>query len=191
MARIIHIDKTVIVDYVKTILIQDVDSALDIGCGIRPQNYVTAKKHLYIEPFDEYVSQLKNIISPDSVIMQGTWEEKINDIPDNSVDTILIIDVIEHLPKKKGSELLKLTDKKAIKQIVVMTPYGFVKQTHPDGRDAWGFGGGAWQEHKSGWMPEDFDDTWMCCVSPDFHTRDNYGKLYPKPKGIIYAIKTK
>jgi hypothetical protein len=50
--------------------------------------------------------------------------------------------------------------------------------------------GGKWQEHKSGWMPEDFGDGWEILVSKDFHTEDNLGRPYKTPYGALWAIKT-
>lgn len=188
---IVYLNREEIVEFVRTLMLQDVESALDIGCGIHPQNYVFAKKNYYIEPYDEYIKILQTMVPEDSVILEGTWQEKIDEIPDNGVESIIITDVIEHLYKEDGEKVLKITEQKATKQILVMTPFGFVPQDHTDGIDAWGLGGGTWQEHKSGWLPEDFDDSWDCYVCLDFHQQNNMGIWYDEPKGIIYAIKNK
>jgi len=34
--------------------IEDVDTVLDIGCGIRPQEYVVPKTHICCDPFQRY-----------------------------------------------------------------------------------------------------------------------------------------
>ena len=63
-------------------------------------------------------------------------------------------------------------------------------QQHPDGKDAWGLDGGMWQEHKSGWSPEDFDDSWDIYASKVFHTADHEGKPFDEPFGAFVAVKT-
>jgi hypothetical protein len=50
--------------------------------------------------------------------------------------------------------------------------------------------GGAWQEHKSGWSPEDFDDSWEILASRTFHANDNLGKPLSEPFGAFFAVKT-
>jgi hypothetical protein len=54
----------------------------------------------------------------------------------------------------------------------------------------WGLGGGSWQEHKSGWLPEDFREGWQVLASKDFHLVDNLGKVLPEPYGALFAIRT-
>jgi len=61
-------------------------------------------------------------------------------------------------------------------------------QSHPDGIDAWGLHGAAWQEHKSGWMPEDFNGNWELFVAEKYHFIDNKGKAFENPFGAIWAI---
>jgi hypothetical protein len=110
-------------------------------------------------------------------------------MPPKSVDTIFLLDVIEHVEKEEGLQLLRETEKIARQQIVLFTPLGFMPQEQLDGEDAWNLNGGAWQEHKSGWLPEDFDDTWMIYACKDFHKVDSKGNLLDKPFGAFWAIK--
>jgi hypothetical protein len=70
------------------------------------------------------------------------------------------VDIIEHLEKDEGMKLLKCTENIARSQVVIFTPYGILPQSHPDGKDAWGLNGCDWQQHKSGWLPEDFDSSY-------------------------------
>ena len=63
-----------------------------------------------------------------------------------------MLDVLEHMHKNEGIEVIELAKKKAIKQIVIFTPKGFVQQTV----DSWNMGGEYWQTHRSGWLPGEF-----------------------------------
>ena len=102
------------------------------------------------------------------------------------------MDVIEHLEKSEALDLLKRlkrTEALARKQIVLFTPLGFLPQEDLDGKDAWGLDGGAWQEHKSGWSPEDFDGSWRIYASKVFHTVDCFGRAFETPYGAMWAVK--
>lgn len=173
--------------------INKVDVVLDIGCGIMPQRYVRPLVHICCEPFAQYVEHLKaktnDELDRQYIIIKADWREAVEKIPHGSVDSIFLIDVVEHLEKEEGLRLLKLTEKIARRQIVLFTPLGFMPQEHPDGKDAWGMEGGEWQEHKSGWMPEDFDESWDIYACEDYHVTDNRGVPLEKPFGAFWAIK--
>lgn len=167
---------------------------LDIGCGIRPQLWVRPEVQICCEPFEEYIGHLQKKICLDSdrnfVVVKATWGEAVKLFPPKSVDTIMLNDVIEHLEKDEALELLKASQNIARKQIAVFTPLGFMPQHHADGIDAWGFNGGHWQEHRSGWNPEDFDDSWEVFVTKVLHLTDSMGNVLDTPFGALWAIKT-
>ena len=177
--------------------IRTVNVVLDIGCGIMPQNFVIPRFHICCEPYDEYVSHLKNKIKlpenkdRDYLILKMGWQDISKYFPPKSVDSIFLIDVIEHLDKDVGKKLLLETQEIAKYQVIVFTPWGFMPQEHPSGKDSWGLDGVSWQEHKSGWLPEDFEgDGWKFFASEDFHITDNLGVKLKKPYGAFWAIKT-
>lgn len=171
-----------------------VNILLDIGCGIQPSKFIRPMVHICCEPFVDYVVFLQNKILDENdrsyVIINATWSNAVELFPAKSVDTVFLIDVIEHLEKEEALSLLKRTENIARKQIVVFTPLGFMPQSHPDGIDAWGLNGGAWQEHKSGWQPDDFDKTWEIFASKTFHKTDSMGKELETPFGALFALKT-
>lgn len=175
--------------------IKSASTVLDIGCGIRPQTFITPIVHICAEPFDQYIKKIQEIASTtidrNYIIIKSYWSDIIKILPEKSVDTIFILDVIEHLEKNEGERLLKETEKIAKKQIIIFTPLGFLPQKSENQKDAWGMDGGDYQEHKSGWLPEDFDNSWKIYVSKEFHFFDNNGAKYEKPYGAFYAIKTK
>lgn len=125
---------------------------LDIGAGIRPVDWFKAKKHICIEPHHEYASWLRN---NGYEVIERTAQEAIDEI--ETVDSIFLLDVIEHLEKHEGQNLLRAAMRKARQQVIVFTPIGFHEQSYSEGdKDAWGMNGTHWQTHRSGWMPDEF-----------------------------------
>lgn len=170
---------------------------LDIGCGIVPQNYVRPRVHICCEPYGEYVEHLQKKIADMAqkdrhyVVVNMGWHEAVRYFPEKSVDTVILVDVIEHLEKEEGRKLLQATEKVARRQVIVFTPLGFMPQHHGDGKDAWGLNGGDWQEHKSGWMPEDFQgEEWQFVATREFHTEDSLGRPLDTTYGAFWAIKS-
>ena len=167
---------------------------LDIGCGIRPQELIKPKVHICCEPFGQYIDYLQKEVEKTAlgnyIIIKAKWQEAVEIFPPKSVDSIFLLDVIEHLNKEVGLKLLKPTEDIARRQIVIFTTLGFMPQEHPDQKDAWGFDGGVWQTHRSGWWPEDFDEQWDIFGCRDFHTHDNMANQLKVPMGAFWAIKT-
>lgn len=175
--------------------LDEVDVLLDIGCGIVPHDYIRPVIYICCEPYEEYVDVLKEKVKSklDSIyiIHNLDWEETIQRFADKSVDTVFLIDVIEHLHKEEGERLLQLTERVVRRQIVIFTPSEYIEQkTLPGNKDAWGLSGLDWQEHKSIWNPLDFDNKWTCIWCKDFHEYNNIGELLRAPVGAFFAIKS-
>jgi hypothetical protein len=130
----------------------EVENVYDIGAGIRPIQWYRPTRHLCIEPCKQYAEKLA--LAGYEVVQQTGYEFLRHAEP---VEAIYMLDVIEHMEKTEGFETLRLARKKASKQLIVFTPYGYMEQTD----DGWGLGEHVWQTHRSGWMPSDF---------PDYHT---------------------
>ena len=85
--------------------LQDVDIVLDIGCGIVPQTCITPSVHICCEPFEQYVEllqkKIKNEYDRNYAILKATWQEAVRLFPPRSIDTVFLVDVIEHLEKKR------------------------------------------------------------------------------------------
>ncbi len=169
--------------------------AVDIGTGIRPHDFINGVICICCEPYAEYVDVLKQQVDDRYdkiyVVEQKTWGDALECLTGISVDTVFLIDVIEHLTKEEGEVLLRQTEAIARQQIVIFTPLGFVAQhTLEGGKDAWGLNGADWQEHKSGWLPEDFDSSWDIFACKDYHEFSNIGEKLDKAFGAFWAIKT-
>lgn len=164
---------------------------MDIGPGIRPMQYFRPKLHFMVEPWDEYADILSYRHHNDkSVIVLRTGAiEALEIMSDASVDSIFLIDVIEHLTKKDGVTVLEHAKRVCRSQIIIFTPLGFMPQEAAHGEtDAWGLSGGEVQKHLSGWSPDDFDESWEFYVCDRFHTTDAYENELDKPYGAFFAI---
>ena len=73
-----------------------------------------------------------------------------NVVEPKTFDAVIALDLIEHLEKKDGFKLIEMMTKIAKKKIIIFTPNGFQPQR--------AFDDNPWQEHKSGWYFEDFDE---------------------------------
>ena len=170
--------------------IQPADVILDIDCGIRPQQFIVPKLLICVEPYDEYAEILRqNFKGTNTVIIRLDAMQALSSLPDNSIETIFLMDVIEHMVKEVGQEVIKECERVANKQIIIFTPLGYMPQEiHAENLDAWNLHGGTWQEHKSGWYPENFP-LWKIIACKHLHTHDSTGKELDTPYGGFYAIK--
>ncbi len=167
------------------------DVVLDIGCGIAPINYFRPSLHLMIEPWQEYADILSYRHQGDKsvIVFKIGALESLTKLQDNSVDSIFLIDVIEHLEKEEGEKVIVEMKRVARQQIVLFTPLGFMPQHIEDGQqDGWGLDGAEMQEHKSGWLPEDFSDQWEFYICESYHDKDYNGEPLEKVYGAFYAI---
>lgn len=144
-----------------------VETLIDVGAGIRPQRIVKCAKHICIEPYPPYVNELKKA-GYDVICTKAP--EALESV--DHVDSVVMIDVIEHMEKRNGERAITLAQDKA-DQVVVFTPIGFM----PQEGDAWGMGGDEWQRHRSGWQPAEFPG-WHIFTDDGFHRRRNAGAFF-------------
>ena len=45
-----------------------------------------------------------------------------------------------------------------------------------------------WQEHKSGWYPNEFNEEWDIIMCEQFHFVNNLGEKFDEPFGAFWAI---
>jgi hypothetical protein len=172
-------------------LIKTTNSVLDIGCGIRPMNFFTPNIHVLVEPFPDYVKMLryKYVNIPQIIIIQNYSLDFLKLAPDASFDSIFVLDVIEHLSKEDGLKLIKECERVARQQIIFFTPIGFEEQDcESEEKDGWGLTGMTFQQHRSGWFPEDFGDDYDSHICKDFHQQNWKGETV-EAFGCFFAIK--
>lgn len=110
---------------------------------------------------------------------KGTWEDANAILSYKNIDCVFLMDVVEHLRKDEASRLLRETERHA-NQIVVFTPYGFMRQDD-----------GEWNTHRSGWHKNDFGSGWVTWVIKNYHTVDFKGRTLDTPVSALLAIYTK
>lgn len=163
-----------------------VHTVLEIGPGIQPQTLVSGVVHVCVEPYQPY-AELLSQEHPDYTVLNCTWSQALRLLLPGSVDSVVLLDVIEHLEKDEGTRLLERTISLARSQVVVQTPLGFMPQGEDEVKDAWGMDGVDWQVHRSGWSPEDFPG-WSILACEHFHFQDAYGRELERPHGAFFAI---
>lgn len=151
---------------------------IEVGPGIRPMTLWKPERYTAIEPHDEYCAMLRDAL-PEAVVVHGDATELAGRV----ADSVLLLDVVEHMEKAQGMEAISLARCAAQRQVVVFTPLGFMPQPESGERDAWGYQGQHWQRHRSGWAPDEFAG-WDVLVDERFHHRD--GKTY----GAFFAVLT-
>ena len=131
-------------------VVGNVDTLLDVGCGdnspvqfLAPDIYKVGVD--IFEPSIE-ASKKKKIHSDYvklNVLEIGDYFEE------SSFDCAVASDLIEHLEKKDGYELIKQMEKVSRKRIIIFTPNGFLKQGE--------YNQNPWQVHHSGWTPDEME----------------------------------
>lgn len=120
--------------------LEDCESVLDLGCGSSsPIQYCKNIKYsVGVDAYKPYLEESKKKKIHDKYILGDIT--KVNFKP-KSFDAVIMIDVLEHLEKESGNQLLEKAENWARKKIIVSTPNGFLP-----GEDRISF-----QSHRFGW----------------------------------------
>ena len=185
-----YTDVNSLLDSIENIVVET-DIVLDVGCGIVPMNYFRPKLHMMVEPWDEYAEVLRQRHADDKsvFILKLGAIEALGALHDKSVDSVFLLDVIEHLDKDVGFKVISEIERVTRRQAVIFTPLGFMPQHVEDGQpDAWGLAGGEMQEHKSGWLPEDFGERWEFHICETYHSKNFRDEPLEKVYGAFFAV---
>ena len=127
--------------------LSDCETVLDLGCGPdSPLQYCEGIKYsIGVEAFKPYLFQ-----SQKRKIHTKYLGKKIEDLTfsPRSFDAVIIIEVLEHLPRELGEKTLEKASKWARKKVIVSTPNGYFPMDNVDKN--------SWQKHRSGWVVKDF-----------------------------------
>ena len=120
------------------------ESILDVGCGsASPVAPMRGKARLV--GVDAYAGSIKTAKATNTHDVLHTHDVlKLRELfADQSFECVAALDLIEHLEKRDGLQLLDDVERIARKRIVIFTPNGFLRQGEYDNNP--------WQVHKSGW----------------------------------------
>ncbi|WP_040413576.1 class I SAM-dependent methyltransferase [Desulfosporosinus sp. OT] len=168
-------------------LLVDSRTVLDVGCGIG----TTLKE--FCCPIkigvDAHRPYLENAKSGEQFIKINFPAERLSELfLPNSLESVTLIDVIEHLEKGIALDVLRQVEVIAFKRVIVFTPRGFFKQIDVD---HYGLGGESYQRHRSGWEVEDFQKLgYNVVVFNKFHDQKNkaFLQVYGKDAEPIDAL---
>jgi len=125
--------------------LKNCSSVLDLGCGPNsPIKHTDVPFSVGVEAYKPYFEESKKKRLHNRYILEDITKVKFRP---GSFDAVMMIDVIEHLQKKEGNELLKKAEIWAKKKVIVSTPNGFLPQKNIDGNPL--------QLHHSGWLIKD------------------------------------
>lgn len=133
------------------ILNKKTQSILDVGCGqgIPMQSlneHFNFKKSVGVDLFDPYLEYCKSKHIHTNYVKKDV--RKI-DFKDKSFDTVMCLQVVEHLTKKEAWALVAKMEKIAKRQVIIATPIGHLDHDEVDHNHL--------QLHKSFFYPEEFE----------------------------------
>lgn len=136
-----------LVDYLSSEL-EDAESILDIGCGNNsPLNHIPNRCHLYVVGIDlflRYIRESRRKSIHDEYVLADITQMPIRQ---KSFDCVLALDVLEHLTKQQGYELIRNMERIARREVIILTPNGYQMQSEYDQNPL--------QVHRSGWTADE------------------------------------
>ncbi len=125
---------------------KECESVLDLGCGKDSIiKYCNIKDSLGVDAFEPYILESRENKIHNKYILKNINDVEFNP---NSFDAVIALEVLEHLPKGEGMNLLKKMERWAKKKVIISCPNGFVSQD--------GYDNNSFQKHLSSWTPEEF-----------------------------------
>jgi hypothetical protein len=139
-------------------IMKDCSSIADLGCGSRStvKMCIQNKRLIAIDAWFPVCNVIKS-----QPIVSSVCQAIIPPIPlrSSSVDAVVILQVLEHLTKDQGYQLLNDAGRVARRKIVITTPNGFVGQGS--------YGCNPYQQHICGWSPQEFENLGYSVIGYD------------------------
>jgi SAM-dependent methyltransferase len=168
-------------------LLVDSRMVLDVGCGLGTT--LTEFCCPIRIGLDAHRPYLENAKSDGLFIKLNFAAERLSELfLPNSIDSVTLIDVIEHFEKGSALDILHQVEEIAGKNVIIFTPRGFFQQLEVD---HYGLGGETYQQHRSGWEVEEFKKLgYHVTVFSRFHDQTNkaFLEVYGKNATPIDAL---
>ena len=143
-------------DYIKsTVANSECALTLDVGCGAfsHLSRFRPAITSVGLDVFPQAIEKSKAHAVHDHYIVGDILMESADQllarVGGRKFDLVMLYDVIEHLPKRKGFALLEKCEALTSKYVLLQTPNGFLPQGPEFGNE--------YQRHLSGWYAQDFE----------------------------------
>jgi ubiquinone/menaquinone biosynthesis C-methylase UbiE len=172
-------------NYIMRLLPQNLEakSILDCACGygiwgfnIRIKFQETPQL-IGFDIFKPYVDKLKKLKIYDQVFHADILNIPF---PDNSFDVVLAAEVIEHLNKKDGYQMMQEVERVAKDLIIITTPEGWHKQGSYDKNK--------YQMHRSGWKVKEFENEGYKVITYDKQELTRLLKFIEKIRRFIFRL---
>lgn len=122
-------------------------SVLDLGCGSdSPIKYCQVGESLGVDTYRPAIEESRERKIHDRYLVADISNLHF---PPKSFDLVLMIEILEHLPKKSGEELLREAEIWARKKVIVTSPNGYFPQQSRKNPH---------QTHRSGWIPSEMKE---------------------------------
>jgi len=130
--------------------LNDCNTVLDVGCG-SSSVIRSLKNKIYTIGIDAWQQSIN--ASKDKGIHDEYYTLDAlrigNKFAENSFDSVIAWDLIEHLTKEEGYKLIAMMERIARRRVIIYTPNGFLLQEEYDYNP--------WQVHKSGWTASEME----------------------------------
>lgn len=128
--------------------LKECESILDVGCGANSQiQFFKIKRYAIGIDIDRKSLEKARDKKTHDKYIHGNILEIDKMFSPKSFDAVIALDVIEHLEKEQGFQLIKKIERIARKRTIIFTPNGFLAQEAYDNNKH--------QEHLSGWEIEE------------------------------------
>jgi len=128
--------------------LRDCQTVLDLGCGHNsPAKFLDGKHLVGMDGYEPDLKRAKERGTHDEYLL-GDIRSAANHAGQRKFDACIALDVIEHLTKEDGWQMLKSMEQLAAKRVVIFTPNGFIPQFSQNGD---------LQQHLSGWEPTEME----------------------------------
>jgi ubiquinone/menaquinone biosynthesis C-methylase UbiE len=133
---------------VKSLLIKDGKTILDVGCGYGElMAYLNRDSKYEITGIDLYERSLEKAYATGAYAAVKKMDIRKPKFKENSFDIVICSMVIEHITRPEGLKLIKNLERIAKKQVVISTSVGYMPYDRLEGHDD----DNPYEVHKSGW----------------------------------------
>lgn len=141
----------------------EIVSVLDVACGLSLKSkYIPAQIRVGVDIHEPYFEHIEADVP--YVVLKHDIRKLKEIFVSKSFDIVIALDIIEHITKEEGLELMRQCEEIARKAVIFETPKGYI----PQNIDIQGHGGDTWQTHRSGWEPNEFEERGYKVVLRDY-----------------------